>query len=229
VAVIDDAIRAGLTAVRCRVERLGCGCPLITDPCAPLLLSASAARGLHPGPVPYAAAARIAVRTRWFDDYLTTAAAHGLTRVVLVGAGLDTRPWRLPWLADSVVYEVERPAVTAFKLRVLGAPPVDHRPVDADGWPQRLRDTGFDHSVPTVWVFEQPPATVPDAVFALSARGSRLAAVSADGAGLTAALTGHGWTVAGESTVDVLHRNHLPAGPDGTATLALIDARYGER
>jgi hypothetical protein len=39
----------------------------------------------------------VAVRTRFYDDYLSTACAAGCRQVVLLAAGLDTRAFRLDW------------------------------------------------------------------------------------------------------------------------------------
>ena len=39
----------------------------------------------------------IAVRTRFFDDYLLAAASSGCRQVVLLAAGLDARAFRLRW------------------------------------------------------------------------------------------------------------------------------------
>ncbi len=61
----------------------------------------------------------IVVRTRYFDDWLTTVAAeHALDQVVIVGAGLDTRAYRLAWPSGVVVYEVDRAALLARKAHL---------------------------------------------------------------------------------------------------------------
>jgi methyltransferase (TIGR00027 family) len=39
----------------------------------------------------------IGLRSRFFDDYLSTACAGGLRQVVVLGAGLDTRAFRIGW------------------------------------------------------------------------------------------------------------------------------------
>ena len=46
---------------------------------------------IWPGPRPSAVA-----RTRLIDDTLAEALADGITQVVLLGAGFDSRAWRLP-------------------------------------------------------------------------------------------------------------------------------------
>lgn len=101
------------------------------------------------------------VRTRFFDDFLTAAGTSGCRQVVLVAAGLDTRAFRLAWPAGVSVFEVDLPAVLAFKEQVLAG--VDAVPrcrrvaVGADlreDWPARLVAAGFQPAVPTVWLVE---------------------------------------------------------------------------
>jgi methyltransferase (TIGR00027 family) len=132
----------------------------------------------------------IAVRTRFFDDFFTAAADDGLRQAVILAAGLDTRAYRLPWPAGSVVYELDQPAVVDFKsatLSRLGAQPVaERRTVSVDlreDWPAALRGNGFDDSEPTAWIAEGLLLYLPpdaqdrlfDTITALSAPGSRLA------------------------------------------------------
>ena len=94
---------------------------------------------------------QIAVRTRYFDDFLTSAAAAGIRQAVILASGLDTRAYRLPWPPDSVIFEIDQPQVIEFKSAVLAdlgaTPPADRRPVAIDlrnDWPTALRDSGFD-------------------------------------------------------------------------------------
>ena len=51
----------------------------------------------------------MAVRTRFFDDFFTDAAAAGVRQAVILASGLDSRPYRLPWPAGTVVYEIDQP------------------------------------------------------------------------------------------------------------------------
>jgi methyltransferase (TIGR00027 family) len=57
----------------------------------------------------------VAVRTRIIDDYVAEAIAHGADTVINLGAGLDTRPYRLPLPAGLRWVEVDYPDVIAFK------------------------------------------------------------------------------------------------------------------
>jgi methyltransferase (TIGR00027 family) len=61
----------------------------------------------------------LGVRSRFFDEFLGSAAAAGLDQVVLLAAGLDTRAFRLGWQPGTTVYELDAPKVLQFKDRVL--------------------------------------------------------------------------------------------------------------
>jgi methyltransferase (TIGR00027 family) len=132
----------------------------------------------------------MAVRTRYFDDFLTAAADAGLRQAVILASGLDTRAYRLPWPAGTVVFEVDQPQVIDFKTRTLadlGATPrCARRAVGIDlreDWPTALRGSGFDISQPTAWIAEGLLVYLPpdaqdrlfDNITDLSAAGSRLA------------------------------------------------------
>jgi len=133
---------------------------------------------------------QMAVRTRFFDDFFTAAAASGIRQSVILASGLDTRGYRLPWGDGVVVYEIDQPAVIEFKTRTLAdlgaAPTAELRTVAIDlreDWPAALRARGFDVSQPTAWSAEgllpYLPGEAQDRLFdnitALSAPGSRLA------------------------------------------------------
>jgi methyltransferase (TIGR00027 family) len=96
------------------------------------------------------------LRTRLVDDFVV-----GTPQTVLLGAGLDTRAFRLRWPADSHVFEVDHPAVLDFKHQVLssvGAVPLVQRtpiPVALHGnWSAALVHAGFRPGLPTTWVAE---------------------------------------------------------------------------
>ncbi len=132
----------------------------------------------------------MAVRTRFFDDYFATAADGGIRQAVILASGLDSRAYRLPWPAGTVVYEIDQPEVIEFKTRTLaglGAEPTAQRrtvPIDMrEDWPAALRAAGFDPSLPTAWLAEGlliylPPEaqdTLFDNIHELSAPGSAVA------------------------------------------------------
>jgi methyltransferase (TIGR00027 family) len=136
----------------------------------------------------------MAVRTKFFDEFFLAATKAGIKQVVILASGLDSRAYRLPWAARTVVYEVDQPQVVEFKSRTLadlGAAPAADRRVVAidlrDDWPTALRTAGFDPGQPTAWSAEGLLGYLPpeaqdrllDTVTELSAPGSRFAAESA--------------------------------------------------
>ena len=132
----------------------------------------------------------MAVRTKYFDDYFIDATGGGVRQVVILASGLDSRAYRLPWPAGTVVYEIDQPQVIEFKtttLRDIGAEPTTARrtvPIDlrAD-WPAALKSAGLDTSAPTAWLAEGLLIYLPpdaqdrlfDNITALSVPGSTIA------------------------------------------------------
>jgi methyltransferase (TIGR00027 family) len=127
------------------------------------------------------------IRYRWFDDYLTASVKAG-AQVVGLGAGLDTRAFRFPWPEGVTLYEVDQPAVLAYKQwRVEGTQPRCERvlvPVNlGEDWPNALTTSGFDPARPTIWFMEGVSFYLPQDlaqrvvkdIASLSAPGSRLA------------------------------------------------------
>jgi methyltransferase (TIGR00027 family) len=132
----------------------------------------------------------LAVRTRFFDDFFTSATAAGIDQAVILAAGLDARAYRLAWPPGTVVYEIDQPEVIKFKtdtMAQLGAEPTaERRTVSIDlreDWPTALRRSGFDDTRPAAWSAEGllmylPPEAQDrlfDHITALSAPGSQLA------------------------------------------------------
>ncbi len=132
----------------------------------------------------------MAVRTKYFDDYFIKATDSGVRQAVILASGLDSRAYRLPWPAGTVVYEIDQPQVIDFKTTTLagiGAEPAATRrtiPIDlrAD-WPAALKAAGLDTSAPTAWLAEGlliylPPEAQDrlfDNITALSVPGSTIA------------------------------------------------------
>jgi methyltransferase (TIGR00027 family) len=151
-------------------------------------LGADTERGLH------RMVDNMAVRTMFFDDFFLDAAEAGVRQAVILASGLDSRAYRLPWPAGTMVFEIDQPDVIAFKSRTLaelGARPTAQRRTVAidlrDDWPTALEAAGFDPSVPTAWSAEGLLGYLPpeaqdrllDTITALSAPGSRFATESA--------------------------------------------------
>jgi methyltransferase (TIGR00027 family) len=136
-----------------------------------------------------ARAAMMAVRTVFIDEAVREAPA---TQVVILGAGLDGRAWRMPELRDAIVFEVDHPDSQRYKRERLGtltqvAREVKFVPVDftRDDLAERLAAAGHDAGRPTTWIWEgvvmyltreQVEATLAQ-IARRSAPGSRLVVV----------------------------------------------------
>ena len=127
----------------------------------------------------------IGLRTRFIDDFLQSGPTE---QTVILGAGLDTRAYRLPWPDGARVIEIDHANVLEFKAEVLAGIPA--RPscelltVSTDlslPWRGPLLAAGFDPRKPTTWILEGllpyldagAQLAVLNEVAALSASGSR--------------------------------------------------------
>ena len=201
----DLASSVGATATMAATVRAiatGADRSLIDDPFAePLvravgidLLTRLATGELPPGDLVGQAAIDVAkLRTTFYDRFFLDATSAGITQVVILASGLDSRAYRLPWPTGTVVFELDQPRVIEFKTRTLaglGAAPTADRRVAAvdlrDDWPTALRTAGFDPARPTAWSAEGLLGYLPpeaqdrllDTITELSAPGSRVATES---------------------------------------------------
>jgi len=103
----------------------------------------------------------IAVRTKFMDDLLNSILVE-YKQVVILGAGLDTRAYRLAWAPGTTLYEVDCPEVLQYKAQVLQTvtPACIYRPVSGDlatpdaKWATAILDAGYQATVPTIWLVE---------------------------------------------------------------------------
>lgn len=101
------------------------------------------------------------VRTRLIDQSVEDAIGDGATQLVLLGAGFDSRAYRLPGARTAEVFEVDHPSTQRAKrtrLQSLGTPvdhvhfvAVDFEHDDVARW---LADNGFDRHARSVVVWE---------------------------------------------------------------------------
>jgi len=104
----------------------------------------------------------IICRTRFIDDALRNALGEGLDQVVILGAGLDSRAYRIPSIDRTRVFEVDHPATQGWKKarlqKILGTLPshVSFVPIDFDQ--QKLEDAmaavGFHTGAKTFFIWE---------------------------------------------------------------------------
>lgn len=101
-------------------------------------------------------------RTRYIDDVVQAAISQGIKQLVILGAGYDTRPYRLPEMESVKVFEVDLPAVQDDKKKklqkYLGRLPehVTFIPIDFDTQTLETVFTGtaFDPSMPAIFIWE---------------------------------------------------------------------------
>jgi methyltransferase (TIGR00027 family) len=104
----------------------------------------------------------LAARCRYIDDYLQTCLEAGLDQLVILGAGLDSRAYRIEQLKGRVkVFEVDHPATQQVKIgkleKILGKLPehVTYVPVDFDEETlHKLLDYGYSPQVRTLFIWE---------------------------------------------------------------------------
>lgn len=171
----------------------------------------------------------IACRTRFFDDSVRMALAEGVTQVVLLGAGYDSRPLRVA--GQGVRYfEVDHPATQADKRRRLLAPDVTYVGSDLthDDFPGALRRSGYDGARPsiilaeglTMYLDQATNERLFTALAGLAVAGSRLAVDFAQGGGsvsfpsqVVASAIRLSWRLTGEDRYD---------WADGSTALGLL-------
>jgi len=104
----------------------------------------------------------IIVRERTIDDFAQEALRTGLEQVVILGAGFDTRAYRLPGIAKTRVFEVDQPATQAAKLKGLKKvcdplpAHVTFVPVDFNTQPlgERLLASGYNPRAKTLFIWQ---------------------------------------------------------------------------
>jgi methyltransferase (TIGR00027 family) len=162
---------------------------VVNDPFAPGMLTPSmraAAFVLRrlPRHTDSAFYAALAARTLLFDGAVTRALDDGVHQVAVIGAGYDSRAWRLA-RPGVTFFEVDHPATQADKRRRCPAGDVRFVALDLtqDTMRGALHGGGFDGAVPALFVIEgvtmylerDDVHTLLSELAALAAPGSRLA------------------------------------------------------
>jgi methyltransferase (TIGR00027 family) len=96
-------------------------------------------------------------RTLAIDEAVAQAIADGAAQLVILGAGLDARAWRLEGLDGVKVFEVDHPSTQGWKRKraPAGDGPVfvsvdfERESIDA-----KLAAAGHSATAPTVWIWE---------------------------------------------------------------------------
>jgi methyltransferase (TIGR00027 family) len=105
----------------------------------------------------------IMARVRYFDDMVTEAIENGLEQLVILGAGYDTRAYRIEGLKEKVkVFEVDHPNTQNFKkekiTEIFGSLPdhVTYVPIDFETQKLELKlfENGYNESLKTLFIME---------------------------------------------------------------------------
>jgi methyltransferase (TIGR00027 family) len=108
------------------------------------------------------AVAFVVVRERYIDDFLIAGLVEGLDQVVILGAGFDTRAYRIAGIEKTRVFEIDHPATQAVKLerlkKVIDPLPayVTFVPVDfnTQALGERLQSSGYDEQGKTLFIWQ---------------------------------------------------------------------------
>ncbi|MGC2330467.1 MAG: SAM-dependent methyltransferase [Candidatus Acidiferrales bacterium] len=116
---------------------------LFRDPLAGVLAGERGKKMSAAMPVPWIVSQIVVIRTCIIDDYIRRAISQGVDVVMNLGAGLDTRPYRMD-LPESLLWiEVDYPQVIEFKdERLAGEKPrckLERVPLDLANVPERRK------------------------------------------------------------------------------------------
>ncbi len=107
-------------------------------------------------PAQYEASAR-----QTFFDRIVEQRRADLTQFVILGAGFDTRAYRLPPASRGRWFEVDAPQTQAVKRRLLDKTGVvttgvifESADFEAEDWLKKLVEAGFDRSKPALFLLE---------------------------------------------------------------------------
>jgi methyltransferase (TIGR00027 family) len=109
-------------------------------------------------------------RTRFIDDAVQATLSQGIRQLVILGAGFDTRPYRLPGMERVKAFEVDLPSVQEDKEKKFrkhfGRLPenVTFIPIDFDTQSLKaaLAGTAFDPSRPATFIWEGVTQYIPE-------------------------------------------------------------------
>ena len=119
----------------------------------------------------------IIARVRYFDDFIKDSIKEGLDQLVILGAGYDTRAYRIEELKNLKVFEVDHQDTLDFKIKkvkeIFNLLPehVVYVPIDfeTETLDQKLLDGEYDPSKKTLFIMEGlvyyiPPESVDETI-----------------------------------------------------------------
>lgn len=104
----------------------------------------------------------VVARVRFFDDIVKSSIDDGLEQLVILGAGYDTRAYRIEGLDKIKVFEIDHPNTQKIKIEkikeIFNSLPdhVIYIPVnlEVDKWGQQLLESKYDGSKKTLFILE---------------------------------------------------------------------------
>jgi methyltransferase (TIGR00027 family) len=193
----------GVAAIRAIETKLDPNFRLFADPYAEALAGKVGKDFIDNNPnfqIDHPIIQRGAVRTKKIDDEILKAVnEEDFTQICVLGAGLDSRPWRLQISVDHPIhyFEVDFQEIFDFKLPTLASEGAITRfayhnvvadlTAKIDTWPEVMLAAGYDPTVPTLWLLEgfinyltreEAVALMNRLSNQLSAPGSRIVATS---------------------------------------------------
>ncbi len=164
------------------------------------------------------------LRTRVIDRVARAALGRGVRQMVILGAGLDARAWRLAEADGAVVFEIDHPATQRYKESRVPSSGRDVRFVavdfERDSLDARMAEAGHAAAEPTMWIWEGvTPYLAPEAIEATlrvvasrSAAGSTLAVTYATPSMASVATSLHPWIHRAFALIAEPLRGLIPTG-----------------
>lgn len=135
----------------------------------------------------------IIARVRYIDDLVNSSLSDGLEQLVILGAGYDTRAYRIEGLKNVKIFEVDQPATQKIKMetikKIFESLPshVTYVSVDIgiDKLDKRLLESGYGRSRKTLFIMEGlfmylPPGTVDETLSFIAHNSGRSSAIVFD-------------------------------------------------
>jgi methyltransferase (TIGR00027 family) len=113
----------------------------------------------------------IIARVRYFDDYLKTCLKNSIKQLVILGAGYDTRAYRIEELKNIIeIYEVDHPSTQKFKKDIIkklfeNDDHVKYVPIDFETQKidEELPKYGYRSDLKTLFIMEGLSMYIPQA------------------------------------------------------------------
>ena len=106
---------------------------------------------------------KIAIRARYFDEFCTDYTSRSTKQLISLGAGMDTRAFRLPLPSSSRFFEVDHPSVIAYKdsiIQLHNITSICRRITigcdlcETERWMDQLVGSSYAPSLPSCWLLE---------------------------------------------------------------------------